>query len=182
MRLDEKIFEDMVGKMFLKYKCDPFTYTNSVSITLGLYIGDNVYELRNEQQAVDYYGSNDDYAIWNIQLTSDENIKSAFVNIKQIVTPVNETINSITLVEENQKLKNHNRNLEYDIWLTRAIIFHTTSRDICFEKDNTAFSEEIIITKGYALRDNYPKSNEFFLTDWDEGIETFVEQKIIEIK
>lgn len=51
------------------------------------------------------------------------------------------------------------------MWLTRAIILHTDSRDIRFEKDFTAFSEDIDIISDHDLIKTYPKENKYFLED-----------------
>lgn len=180
MRFKESFFSGLIGKEFKKYKCDPFVFTNTVTKTVGLYIGDQVYELRNEQEQVDYFGAMDDMAVWHILETQDKSIQSAFLAIEQINTPVEESIKGITLVDENQFMTD-GKNLEYDIWLTRAVIFHLESRDICFEKDTCAFSEEIEIVRGYNLKNNYPKTNKFFLNDWNEDVKVNSHQIFIEI-
>lgn len=45
------------------------------------------------------------------------------------------------------------------MWLTRAIIFHTDSRDIRFEKDFTVFSEDIEIIRDHDLIKIQKKTN-----------------------
>lgn len=50
----------------------------------------------------------------------------------------------------------------YELWITRAIIFHLETKDIYFEKDNTAFSEEIEIKRGHDLVNEFPKKNAQF--------------------
>ncbi len=53
--------------------------------------------------------------------------------------------------------------LEYDIDLTRAIIFTlTTGEEICFEKDSWIFSEEIIINRGYNLINAITSTSDFY--------------------
>lgn len=51
LRLDEEIFKRMISQKFIKYKCDPFVFTNTVTGIVGLYIGEKVFELKNEQTA-----------------------------------------------------------------------------------------------------------------------------------
>lgn len=60
------------------------------------------------------------------------------------------------------------------MWITRAIIFHLETKDIYFEKDNTAFFEEIEIKQGHKLIDEFPKKNDFFLNQWVNGISSSV--------
>lgn len=179
-RFDKKLLRELLHKKFIKYKCDAFSFTNSVTGIVGLYIGDDVYSLVNEQEPVDYYGSKEDMAIWKINRTVDSNIQSAFLNTKQIDNPVNETIDKITVIEEAQNVKFESSN--YKTYLTRAIIFHCESRDICFEKDMVAFSEEIYITKGYDLINSYPKDNKFFKEDWIGDVECSTNEEIINLE
>ena len=180
LRLDEEIFKKMIGKQFNKYRCDPFVFTNTVTGIVELYIGEKVFELKNEQTAFQYFDSMDDVALWNIKEVSDSEIYSVFENTEQIDTSINQNINSITLVNEHQIVNIHEQ--EYNLWLTRAIIFHLENRDIYFEKDNTAFSEEIEIKRGHDLLSEFPKRNDYFLDQWIEGIKSDVQTEFIEIQ
>lgn len=180
LRLDEEIFKKMIGKQFNKYRCDPYVFTNTVTGIVGLYIGEKVFELKNEQSAFQYFDSMDDVALWNIKEVSDSEIYSVFENTEQIDTSINQNINSITLVNEHQIVNIHEQ--EYNLWLTRAIIFHLENRDIYFEKDNTAFSEEIEIKRGHDLLSEFPKRNDYFLDQWIEGIKSDVQTEFIEIQ
>lgn len=180
LRLDEEIFKRMISQKFIKYKCDPFVFTNTVTGIIELYIGEKVFELKNEQTAFQYFDSMDDVALWNIKEVSDSEINSVFENTEQIDTSINQNINSITLVNEHQIVNIHEQ--EYNLWLTRAIIFHLENRDIYFEKDNTAFSEEIEIKRGHDLLSEFPKRNDYFLDQWIEGIKSDVQTEFIEIQ
>ena len=180
LRLDEEIFKRMISQKFIKYKCDPFVFTNTVTGIVELYIGEKVFELKNEQTAFQYFDSMDDVALWNIKEVSDSEINSVFENTEQIDTSINQNINSITLVNEHQIVNIHEQ--EYNLWLTRAIIFHLENRDIYFEKDNTAFSEEIEIKRGHDLLSEFPKRNDYFLDQWFEGIKADVQTEFIEIQ
>ena len=55
-------------------------------------------------------------------------------------------------------------------------------KDIYFEKDNTAFSEEIEIKRGHDLANEFPKKNDFFLKQWVNGITSSVETEFVLIK
>lgn len=180
LRLDEEIFKKMISQKFIKYKCDPFVFTNTVTGIAGLYIGEKVFELKNEQTAFQYFDSMDDVALWNIKEVNDLEIHSVFENTEQIDTSINQNINSITLVNEHQTVNIQNQ--EYDLWLTRAIVFHLENCDIYFEKDSTAFSEEIEIKRGYDLLSEFPKRNDYFLDQWIEGIKSDVQTEFIEIQ
>lgn len=180
LRLDEEIFKKMIGKQFNKYRCDPYVFTNTVTGIVGLYIGEKVFELRNEQSAFQYFDSMDDVALWNIKEVSDSEIHSVFENTEQIDTSINQNINSITLANEQQIVNIHDQ--EYNLWLTRAILFHLENCDIYFEKDNTAFSEEIEIKRGHDLLSEFPKRNDYFLDQWFEGIKADVQTEFIEIQ
>lgn len=180
LRLNEDIFKRMIGKQFYKYKCDPFVFTNTVTGIVGLYIGEKVFELKNEQTAFQYFDSMDDVALWNIKEVNDSDIHSFFEDTEQIITPVNQKIVKITLINEKQVACIDN--LNYSLLVTRAIVFHLENRDIYFEKDNTAFSEEIEIKRGHDLLSEFPKRNDYFLDQWIKGIEVSVETEFIKIQ
>lgn len=59
-RLSESHFKPFIGKCFRKYRCDSFDYTNSVTGVVGIYINDKTFELRNEQESIQYFDSVDD--------------------------------------------------------------------------------------------------------------------------
>ena len=180
VRLDIAKFKQMIGQTFIKYKCDPLVFTNSVTGIVGLYIGNQIYELKNEQTKFQYFDSIDDVALWNIKEVKDSDIHSFFEDTEQINTPVNQKIEKITLINEKQVACIDN--LNYSLLVTRAIVFHLENRDIYFEKDNTAFSEEIEIKRGHDLLSEFPKRNYYFLDQWIEGIKSDVQTEFIEIQ
>jgi len=49
MRFDQNTLKKWIGKNFVKYKCDPFAYINSVTAIVGIFIDDEVYKLTNIQ-------------------------------------------------------------------------------------------------------------------------------------
>lgn len=179
-RLSTTLFKPLIGQCFIKYRCDQFEYTNSVTGIVGFYIGDKVFELKNEQKSITYFDSVDDIALWAFKEVQNNEIHSFFEETEQIDTPVNETIKKITLINEHQKVIISSNT--YEMWITRAIIFHLENKDIYFEKDNTAFSEEIEIKRGHDLIDEFPKKNEFFLNQWIKGITPTVETEFISIE
>ena len=177
MRFDQHMVKEMIGQQFQKYRCDPFVFTKSVTQIVGLYIGNEIYKLTNIQETVDYYGVTDDIAVFRIEPSEDAEIKSAFVEVKQIDTPVNGFIDSITLINEHQQVFRNNEQT-YDVWLTRGIIFEVDGREISFEKQNIPFSEEIDIQRGYDLIENYSNVNDFS-EDWDTGIRAVATREIV---
>ncbi len=165
MRFDENVIKKWIGKTFVKYKCDSFAYTNSVTAVVGIYIDKEVFKLNNIQTAVDYFGADDDCGVFTLEQTENENIKSFFDDIEQVETPLSEIITKITIINENQRIY-QNETQTYDVWLTRGIIFHFAEHEISFEKDNIPFSQEIIIQKGYDLKNRFSDERDF-LEGWD---------------
>lgn len=178
-RLNNSYFKTLIGRCFKKYRCDAFEYTNSVTGIVGIYIGDKTFELRNEQKPIQYFDSVDDIALWTFKEVNANDIHSFFENTEQIDTPVDEKVKKITLVNEYQKVE-ISSNI-YEMWITRAIIFHLETKDIYFEKDNTAFSEEIEIKRGHDLVNEFPKENDFFLNQWVNGISSSVETEFVSL-
>ena len=180
MRFDQELIKKCIGRDFKQYKCDPFVYTNSVSQICGIYIDDEMYTLRNVQQVVDYFGTQDDIAVFSLTKAEESEIKSCYEDTEQVITLVKEAIESITLINEHQTISKKGVQ-EYDVWLTRGIIIKTASREYSFAKSTVPFSEEIEIFKGDNALSQYEDGSDF-LEGWDEGIEPHVEQERIEIK
>lgn len=180
MRFDADIMQKWIGKTFVKYKCDAFNYTNSVTQIVGLYIGDDVFALTNIQEVVDYFGFVEDMSVSRITKVEESAIKSAFKNVEMISTPVGGQIDSITIVNEQQKMAINGKSA-YEVWLTRAIIFDVAGHEILFEKDIVPFSEEITIQRGYNLLDKI-SDNDDFLEEWDDEYTPEYAREVIEIK
>ncbi len=92
MRFDQSLLKTLVGKKFLKYRNAPFLFTNSVTGIVGLYIGNRIFELRNEQEAVDYFGYIDDYAVLKLKEYASDKIQSFYVNVTQIDTYIDKNV------------------------------------------------------------------------------------------
>ncbi len=180
MRFDKDLIKSWIGKKFLKYECDAFDFTNSVTQIIEIYIGDEKYTLTNIQEKVDYFGNTDDIGILRINKVKNQTIKSAFKDTAFVNTPIEEKISGIKIVNENQKTL-VNGKVEYDVWLTRAIIFEIGEREISFVKDFVPFSEEIIIRRGYNLLEKITE-NKMFLEGWDIDITPKCTRQIEEIK
>ncbi len=179
MRFDPDLIQSWIGKVFKKYKCDAFEFTNSVTQIVGLYIGDEVYALTNVQEAVDYFGTTEDMSVAKLSDSEDAMIKSAFKDVEMISTPVGEEITSVKIVNEQQSMA-INGEPAYEVWLTRAIIFEVGGREISFEKDTVPFSEEITIQRGYNLIDKV-SDNDDFLEEWDDEYLPEYKREVIEI-
>ncbi len=180
MRFDSAIVQSWVGKNFIKYKCDAFNFTNSVTQIVGLYIGDETYSLTNIQDAVDYFGFIEDMSVSKITKVEDSEIKSAFKGVEMISTPVGEEITSVKVVNEQQTMA-INGEPAYEVWLTRAIIFEVGGREISFEKDTVPFSEEITIQRGYNLIEKI-SDNDDFLEEWDEEYSPAYKREVVLLK
>ena len=180
IRFDSALIHKWIGKEFIKYKCDDFNFTNSVTQIVGLYIGDEIYSLTNIQEAVDYFGFVEDMSVSKITKVEDSAIKSAFKNVEMISTPVGEEITSVKIVNEQQTMA-INGEPAYEVWLTRAIIFEVGGREISFEKDTVPFSEEITIRKGYKLIDKI-SDNDDFLEEWDEEYSPAYKREVVIVK
>ena len=180
LRLNENQFKNMIGHKFIKYRCDPFIFTNTVTAIIGIYIDNTIYQIKNELKPIQYFDTIDDVAIWNINKVNESDIHSHFEDTQQIDTPVDEIINKITLVNEHQMVEiNH---VKFEMLITRSIVFHLKTRDVYFEKDTTSFSEEIEIKRGHNLINEYPKTNDYFLNEWVEGIIPTVKTYFVSIQ
>lgn len=178
MRFNDDIIQEWIGKKFVKYKCDPFNVTNSATQIVGLYIGDEIYSLTNIQEAVDYFGIIEDMSVFKITKVEDSAIKSVLKNVEMITTSVSKEITSVKIVNEQQNMA-INGESAYEVWLTRAIIFEVSGRELSFEKDTVPFSEEIIIRRGHDLIDKI-SDNDDFLQEWDEEYSPEYKRDVLE--
>lgn len=180
MRFDQRLVNSLVGQIFEKYRSDTFLYTDTVTATAGLFVSGRVFELRNEQEPVDYFGTSEDCAVFRIAETSADRIRSFFDDTEQTDTPVGAPVDKIVLINENQKTFSHGEQT-YDVWLTRGIVFYAGGREIAFIKDPIPFSEQIEIRRGYDLSAAIPENTDF-LEGWPDGITAEISRQIVEIK
>ncbi len=153
-----------VGKTMKCVYHDPFSFTNSSSQAVKIELDDMQYFLYSFTEEMDYYGSEEEVAVWSVEDKEYPLIKS-----KSFITfPINETIKGITLINENQCLYDHDEQI-YDVYLTRGIIFDLGSHQIAFEKA-VWFSEDIIIHKGYNLVDKFAPCELFGNGAWEANI------------
>lgn len=178
MRFDMSVMKNLIGKRFQCYKCDAFDFTNSVTQIVGLYIDDKIYTITNMQETVDYYGNEEDISVCRFTQADDEAVRSAFLDTEMIQTPIEGIISKIAVVDENQKVFTGDE--DYDVWLTRGILFEVDGREISFEKDIVPFSEEIIIRRGYRLLDKFSDEKEF-LEGWDKCVKAACRREIKEV-
>lgn len=157
------ILRSLIGEKLLSVKHDPFTFVNSSSQVVQIITDNSVFYLYSFTEPLDYYGSEEDVAVWTI-----ESNRNKVVDQKTFVeTPFNETIKNIYVVQENQRLYQNNQQI-YDVWLTRGIIFDFGEHQYSLEKA-VWFSEDIYIQKGYNLIDTFASTDEFAKSDWEEG-------------
>ena len=160
--INPSIFKDTVGMSFKKYKCNDFVFTNSVYQIVGLYIENKIFSLENKLQPHDYFGTTEDIAIFSLNETVDVNVLSGLRDVEMRDNVINKEIANIRIINENKKIYVHSH-LEYDIDLTRAIIFTLASgEEICFEKDSWIFSEENVINRGHNLINVIASPNDFY--------------------
>lgn len=155
-----------IGKKLKKFKCKPFDSSPSVYGIIGVYIGESTYKLTNFCEVLDYYGRDEDVAVFKFEPAKENEIKTCTDDGEMIETPVGSTIKKIHVINEHQKLFFKNEQT-YDVWVTRGIVFFLEDgREISFEKE-IWFSEFIRIQKGYNLEEKFD-SIDTFLEGWED--------------
>lgn len=174
------ILKKMIGKCFQKFKCDPFIYTPMVYGVVGLYIDNNVYKLTSLFDNVKRFLANDDVAKFKLECSNDESIKTFMDNGKLINNYVNQTINTITVVNDHQSITYEDKVYKFNS--TVGIIFKLDDDlEISFEI-GTWFSEMITIKKGYDLLDKFTPIDDFY-EEWKdcEGYEPKCTREVVVI-
>ncbi len=169
------ILQQLVGMKIISFKHDEFHFINSSSQVVGIETACGMVYLYSLTEPLDYYGSIEDVAIWQI---THEQYK--FVGKKKFISsPINEKIKEICIVQENQRLFENNEQI-YDVWVTRGIIFDFGDYQYSLEKP-IWFSEDIYIRKGYDLINKFSSVNNFINDDWTDGCTAECSREIIHI-
>ncbi|MBR4749728.1 MAG: hypothetical protein IK083_09205 [Abditibacteriota bacterium] len=154
------LIKRMIGKKMVVYKHDPLEFSTSVYGLVGLLIEDESFAFTNFVEKMDYYGENEDVAVFRIKAIPFDEIKSKIQSQQMIEMPVNDIIAEIDVVNEHQKLYRYSVQT-YDVMLTRGIIFRMKDgNELSFEK-NIWFSENISVEKGYDLIKRFSPTDEF---------------------
>ena len=162
-----QMLQSMVGKMLEKFRCDPFEYSTLVYGLVGLYVNEQVFKLDNFHEIQDFFGHQDDVAMFKLHLSDDSEIHSLGEGIKMVDTPIACKIRQIRIVDENQQLF-VNGEQTYDVWVTRGVIFDLEDgREVSFEK-SVWFSEFIDVRRGYGLLEQFQPADSF-LEEWEEN-------------
>ena len=152
--------KNMVGKRMIKYKCDPFEFSTSVYGVVGIALEDASFAFINTVEVMDYFGEQEDVAIFRLVSTPFSSVHSMIQNQKMVETPVESVISEMLVVNEKQKLFENDRQT-YEVMVTRGIIFKfEDGHELSFEK-NIWFSEEITVERGYDLIELFTLVSEF---------------------
>lgn len=183
VRFNEKelrFIQEMVGTTLAKYKCDPFEFSTAVYGVVGICTDKASYSFTNSIQVVDYYGADEDVAIFRVARCHESEIKSLINDNTMIELPVNKNIREINIVNEHQKVFEHN-NQTYDVWLTRGIIFKLEDNtEISLEK-NVWFSEMITVDRGENLLSKFSPVEEFS-ENWEDNFRGECTREIVKIR
>ena len=79
-RFNTTLIKSFLGKNFTKYKHATFMYTNSVTGIVGFEIDDNVYELTNEYEAMDFLTLDGESTVFQISKTKWDKVESMINN------------------------------------------------------------------------------------------------------
>ncbi len=150
----------MVGKKLVKYKCDPFEFSTSVYGIVGVAFEDMAFAFTNMVTTMDYYGEQEDVALFKMQRTPFSSIQSLVQDQAMIETPIESTVAEVLVVNERQQL--FERGVKtYEVLVTRGIIFKfEDGHELSFEK-SIWFSEDIAVEKGYDLIQRFTPTTEF---------------------
>ncbi len=159
------LIKDMIGRLLIKCKCDPFEFSTAVYGIVGICTDKTSYAFTNAIQVMDYYGANEDVAVFRMEKCADPEIKSFIGGNIMIELPINKTIKEVDIINEHQKVFEYDKQT-YDVWLTRGIIFKLEDdTELSLEK-NVWFSEMITVDKGENLLSKFTPVEDFS-EDWE---------------
>lgn len=166
----QEIFRTMIGRPFMKYKCDPFVFSPSVYGIVGFYIGEDVFKMTALHKTVSRFFENDDVTVLQLEIATDKDIVTMMDEGQMIETPVKDVIRSIDIIKDHETVSHQND--DRTLISTKGIIFHLEGgNEISFEI-GTWFSEFITVRKGYDLIQKFKKTQDF-LEEW-EGNQSYM--------
>lgn len=172
-RFDTELIKSFIGNTFTKYKHADFIIADSVTGILGFEINQQVFELVNDYETLDYFGLDGEATILSISQSNWTEVEPRFNDdIKE--TYIDEVVQKVILVNDHTVLK------DYDMLETKAIIFFFESIELCFEKQDCWFSMEIVIHKGCDTL-NVIDDGKDILNDFDRSTSISIERTIVEI-
>lgn len=172
-RFDTELIKSLIGRTFSTYKHADFIISDSVTGILEFEINQQVFELVNDYEALDYFGLDGEATILSISKSNWTEVEPRFNNdIKE--TYIDKVVQKVILVNDHTVLK------DYDMWETKAIIFCFESFELCFEKQDCWFSMEIEIHKGHDTL-NMIDDGKDILNDFDRNTSILIERTIVEI-
>ena len=172
-RFDTELIKSFIGNTFTKYKHADFIIADSVTGILGFEINQQVFELVNDYEALDYFGLDGEATILSISQSNWTEVEPRFNNdIKEIY--INEPVQKVVLVND------HTFSENYDMWETKVIVFYFDGFELCFEKQDCWFSMEIEIHKGHDTL-NVIDDGKDILNDFDRNTSISIERTIVEI-
>ena len=152
--------KNMIGKKMLKLKCDAFLFSTSVYGIVGISMEDCAYSFTNLVEVADYFGQNEDVAMFKMKRMAFEEICSMIQGQEMIIHPIESIVSNVYVVNEQQLLFKNDVQI-YEVWITRGVIFQfEDTHEISLEK-NIWFSEDISVEKGYDLLHRFASPTEF---------------------
>lgn len=136
---ERSILSSLVGQSFERYRCDTFTFSNSVYGTLGFFVAGKAFELTNYAEVEpNYFGYSEEISRFRLKSVNAGELKSGVVGGEQVNHVVNDVILGIELVND-RELMLGNGEVLFDYWFTRAIIFKFKGHELAFERGDDIF-------------------------------------------
>ena len=124
---DVQILQAAIGDVLSRIDHDEFEFSNTSLQAVRVVLEDSVFYLYSFTEPLDYYGSEEDVAVWSVEAREYPMIaEKDFAS-----TPIKERIESIRIVQEHQELFEDNKKT-YDVWVTRGIIFDFKDPQLAF--------------------------------------------------
>ena len=173
---DIQILKMAVGKTMEKIEHDEFVFTNTSSQAVRFNMEDARFYLYSFTEPLDYFGSEEEVAIWSVE----EKEYPMIADKKFVSIPIKEKVAAVRIVQEQQKLFENSQQL-YDVWVTRGIILDFSDYEMAFEKP-VWFSEDIVIRKGYNLIEKFQPVDEICKAGkWKKGVIMECSRQVVSI-
>ncbi len=161
-----EILAGMIGKRFEAFSSDPFIFAPDVFGIVGFQIDGRSFKMTSDLEVVQRFYHEDDVAVMKVTECQRSEIVSRMVNGHLVITPVQDTITSIDVVNDRESVAHSGERKE--MLSTKGVIFHLASgNEISFEI-GTWFSEMITIRRGYELIKQFTPLADFY-EEWEDS-------------
>lgn len=152
---ERELLMRLIGKQLHKIRHDEYFAVDSIYRGLGVFVGDEAYEIGCALQCVDYFGGDEEISVLGVHPISPETSTSHLVGVKQVDETIERTIEDVILYEDTHILLEDGVETDRHLF-TLAIQFVFSGTSVLFRM-HSPISEMISVTFGRGAASALPR-------------------------